>query len=170
MEEMSYQELFEVGVSFESAVGEGTKGERARIPKNNSRIILTDDIVEKITSIDRKINVLVSGEIWCPDFQINVAILKRFIDLNPNLEISIITMGRGRKYISRLIGIEKEDFKAPTIIFLDEEFNFLGKFQERPKKVLKLDFEEIKRDYYKGMYINDSINDFLEILLNKSVD
>ena len=37
---MSYQELFEVGVSFESAVGEGTKGERARIPKNNSRIIL----------------------------------------------------------------------------------------------------------------------------------
>ena len=52
MEEMSYQELFEVGVSFESAVGEGTKGERARIPKNNSRIILTDDIVEKI-GVDR---------------------------------------------------------------------------------------------------------------------
>ena len=33
MVEMSLKELFEVGKSFESSVGEGTKGERARIFK-----------------------------------------------------------------------------------------------------------------------------------------
>ena len=33
MVEMSLKELFEIGQSFESSVGEGTKGERARIFK-----------------------------------------------------------------------------------------------------------------------------------------
>ena len=34
MNEMTLDELFEVGISFESSIGEGTKSERARIPKN----------------------------------------------------------------------------------------------------------------------------------------
>lgn len=167
MNEMSFKELFEVGVSFESAVGEGTNSERARIPKNNSRINFSEDEVENILSIDKKINCLVSGEIWCPDFQINALVLKRFTELNSNIEMKVITLGRGRKYISKHLNIEKEAFKAPTILFLDENFDLIGSFIERPKKVLDMGlekFEEIKVDYYKGKYIKDTIADFLEIL------
>lgn len=36
---MNIKELFDIGCSFESCVGDGTKSERARIPKNYSRII-----------------------------------------------------------------------------------------------------------------------------------
>lgn len=167
MVDMSFKELFDIGVSFESAVGEGTRGERERIPKNNSRIIFDENKLERIVKIDKKFNFLVSGEIWCPDFQINALVLKRFVELNPNFDMSVITLGRGRKFISPLLNIEKDKFKAPTIVFLDEDFNLVGTFIERPKKVLDMGvekFEEIKVDYYKGKYINDTINDFLNIL------
>lgn len=168
MVNMTFEELFNVGVSFESAVGEGTKEERARIPKNNSRIIFNNEEIEKIAGIKKRYNFLVSGEIWCPDFQINALVLKRFVELNPNFDMSVITLGRGRKFISKLLKIEKEDFKAPTILFLDENFNLVGTFIERPKKVRDMGvekFEEIKVDYYKGKYIKDTINDFLNILV-----
>ena len=62
MVEMSLKELFEIGQSFESSVGEGTKGERARIFKNNSRLNLTDEMISFIENIDYEVNSLVSGD------------------------------------------------------------------------------------------------------------
>ena len=48
---MTIEELFEVGTNFESSVGEGTKSERSRIPKNYSRINLPQDLVSSIENI-----------------------------------------------------------------------------------------------------------------------
>ena len=107
---MSLKELFEVGKSFESSVGEGTKGERARIFKNNSRLNINDEITNFIKNIDFEVNLLVSGEIWCPDFQLNITVLKRFLDLNSNFNMSVITMARGKKFMSPHLNIEKENF------------------------------------------------------------
>ena len=42
MNQMSLEELYKVGCSFEASVGTGTKDERARIPKNTSRINLNE--------------------------------------------------------------------------------------------------------------------------------
>lgn len=163
MLKMSIKELFEVGCSFESSVGEGTKSERARIPKNDSRINFTDDVIKQISSMDKEINFLVSGEIWCPDFQINVTILKKFCDINSNFNMSVITMARGKKFLAPILGIE--DFKGPTIAVLDENFNIIGSFEERPSAVKAVDnFDDIKIDYLKGKYMLDSVNDFLDII------
>ena len=164
METMSYLELFTVGKSFEAAIGEGSKSERLRIPKNMSRIHLSDEIIEYVENISETVNFLVTGEIWCPDFQINISILKIFCDLNPNFNLSVITMGRGKKYLSQLLGIEKDELKYPTVAVLDADFELVGTFFERPQSVLACDFEEIKRPYYKGEYLNDSVLDFVEIL------
>ncbi len=163
MIKMGIKELFEVGCSFESSVGEGAKSERARIPKNDSRINLTSDVIKQIASIDKEINFLVSGEIWCPDFQINITVLKKFCDINPKLNISVITMARGKKFLAPILGIE--NFKGPTVVVLDENFNIIGSFEERPSAVKAFDnFDEIKLDYLKGKYILDSVNDFLNIM------
>ncbi|CEQ12897.1 Uncharacterised protein [[Clostridium] sordellii] len=163
--EMSIKDLYNVGESFESCVGGGSKSERARIPKNTSRINLDENIFNKISNYDNKVKCLVSGEIWCPDFQLNISVLKKFADINDNFDISVITMGRGKKFLSEALGIEKDNFKGPTIVFLDENFNIIGVFEERPKAVLKFEnFEDVKIDYYKGKYLSDTVNDFLEIL------
>ena len=123
MIKMGLKELFEIWKSFESSVGEGTKGERARIYKNNSRLTLNNEIISFIESIDPEVNFLVSGEIWCPDFQLNVTVVKRFLDINPNFNMSVITMARGKKFMAPNLGIDKEYFKGPSITVLDEHFN-----------------------------------------------
>ena len=165
MDKMSLKELFEVGKSFESSVGEGTKSERARIFKNNSRLNLTDETISFVESIDCEVNFLVSGEIWCPDFQLNATVLKRFLDLNPNFNMSVITMARGKKFMAPNLNIEKENFKGPTIAVLDKDFNVVGVFEERPKKVKIISsFDDIKLEYYKGKYLLDTVNDLVNIL------
>ena len=165
MIEMTFKELFEVGKSFESSVGEGTKSERARIFKNNSRLNLTDETISFVESIDCEVNFLVSGEIWCPDFQLNATVLKRFLDLNPNFNMSVITMARGKKFMAPNLNIEKEKFKGPTIAVLDKDFNIIGVFEERPKTVRDMpSFDDIKLEYYKGKYLLDTVNDLVNIL------
>lgn len=163
MNQMTLKELYEVGCSFESSVGQGTKSERARIPKNSSRIIFDESLTNNILNYDKEIKFLVSGEIWCPDFQLNVAVLKKFMDLNPNFDMSVITMARGKKYIQPILNIE--DAKYPLILVLDKDFNILGDFQERPQVVKNLPcFDDIKLDYYKGKYLLDSAYDIWEII------
>lgn len=163
MTTMTIEELFNIGVNFETAVGQGTKEERARIPKNTSRIILSDEIISEIENFDKEINFLISGEIWCPDFQLNISILKKFCDINPNFNISIITMARGKKFLAPILGIE--NFKAPIVVVLNKNMEIQGTFIERPASILAFDnFDDVKLDYYKGKYLSDSVSDFLKIM------
>lgn len=163
MNQMTLKELYEVGCSFESSVGEGTKSERARIPKNSSRIILDDELTNNIINFDKEVKFLVAGEIWCPDYQLNGSVLKRFMDLNTNFDMSVITMARGKKFLEPILGIENA--KYPLIVVLDKDFNILGNFQERPEIVKNAEsFNDIKLDYYKGKYLINSANDIWNII------
>ena len=165
MNQMTLKELYEVGCSFESSVGEGTKSERARIPKNSSRIILDDELTNNIINFDKEVKFLVAGEIWCPDYQLNGSVLKRFMDLNTNFDMSVITMARGKKFLEPILGIENA--KYPLIVVLDKDFNILGNFQERPEIVKNAEsFNDIKLDYYKGKYLINSANDIWNIIKN----
>lgn len=165
MNQMTLKELYEVGCSFETSVGKGSKSERARIPKNSSRIILDDELTNNIINFDKEIKFLVAGEIWCPDYQLNGSVLKRFMDLNTNFDMSVITMARGKKYLESILNIENA--KYPLIVVLDKDFNILGNFQERPEIVKNAEsFDNIKLDYYKGKYLIDSANDIWNIIKN----
>lgn len=165
MNQMTLEELYEVGCSFETSVGQGTKSERARIPKNSSRIIFDDELTNNIINFDKEIKFLVSGEIWCPDYQLNGAVLKKFMDLNQNFDMSVITMARGKKYLESILGIKNA--KYPLIAVLSKDFNVLGHFQERPEIVKSAEsFDDIKLDYYKGKYLINSANDIWNIINN----
>ncbi|MBC5627795.1 thioredoxin family protein [Clostridium sp. NSJ-6] len=163
MVEMNIKELYEVGTTFETAIGQGTKSERARIPKNYSRINFPEDMINTLVNYDKEINFLVAGEIWCPDFQLNSTVLKKFTELNNNFDMSIISMGRGKKFVFPILGVE--NMKFPLILVLDKEFNILGIFEERPNVVHEVsNFEDIKLDYYKGRYLIDSAYEFIDIM------
>ena len=165
MNEMTLKELFEVGISFESSIGEGTKSERARIPKNYSRLNLTEEMISTLVDFDKEINFLIAGEIWCPDYQLNATVLKKFTELNTNFNISVITMARGKKYLSTILNKDKDTIKFPLILALDKNFNILGTFEERPSSVKAIEnFDEIKLDYYKGKYLLDTASDFINII------
>lgn len=163
MVEMNIRELFDVGNNFESSIGQGTKSERARIPKNYSRINFPEEMVNTLANFNEEINFLVAGEIWCPDFQLNATVLKKFTELNSNFNMSVISMGRCKKFIFPILAVE--NMKFPVILVLDKEFNILGTFEERPKVVRNVsNFEDIKLDYYKGGYLLDSAYEFIDIV------
>ncbi|MGL6113654.1 thioredoxin family protein [Cetobacterium sp. SF1] len=158
---MNIKELYEVGLNFEAFMGVGSKSERDRIPKNYSRINLEEDDILRIKSIDEKILFLVVGEPWCMDFQLNITVLKKICENNDNLDFSIITKGRGEKYLKPIL--EMEEFKIPLIVPLNEKYEICGEiFKERPEIVKKLNFEEIKIDYLKGKYLKNTFEDILK--------
>ena len=73
------------------------------------------------------------------------------MDLNPNFDMSVITMARGKKYLEAILNLK--DAKYPLIVVLDKDFNILGNFKERPEIVKNAaSFDDIKLDYYKGKY------------------
>ena len=77
--------------------------------------------------------------------------------------MSVISMGRGKKFLFPILNVE--NMKFPVIVVLDKEFNILGTFEERPNVVHELsNFEDIKLDYYKGRYLIDSANEFIDII------
>ena len=77
--------------------------------------------------------------------------------------MSVISMGRGKKFLFPILNVE--NMKFPVIVVLDKEFNILGTFEERPNVVHESsNFEDIKLDYYKGRYLIDSANEFIDII------
>ncbi|MGL5124181.1 MAG: GNAT family N-acetyltransferase [Fusobacteriaceae bacterium] len=160
---VTLEELFHVGINFETFVGTGLRSERDRIVKNYSRTSIPKDLIEEISNTTNKINFLVVGEMWCPDVQLNVTTVKKIIDMNTNFNMKIITKGRGEKYLSSILGIY--NFKVPTILILNEKFNILGVFIERNKIVKEKNFKDIKIQYLKGEFIEETIREIASFIL-----
>ena len=163
MNAMNFEQLFNCGMNYENYVGTGTKEERLRIPKNYSRINLAEKQVEDIRGIEKKVKFLCVGEIWCPDCQINLTIINKMCELNSNLDISVITRGRGQKYLSE--PLEIETVKIPTVVILDENYEKTGLFLEKPEVVKNVEnYEAIEVDYLKGKYINDTVDEIINLI------
>lgn len=163
---MDLKTLYSAGMNFDAFMGTGIKSERDRIPKNYSRIIMTDDEINIVKSIEKKINFLISGEPWCTDFQLNVTVLKKFCELNSNFDMAIITKARGEKFLKPLMGVE--EFKVPFIVPLTEDYEVCGNvFIERPKEIKKFIFEDIKMEYLKGQYLRETVKDLIEMINKK---
>ncbi len=160
---MTFKELFEVGQKFENYIEVATESERKRIPKNYSRIELPVDLIDEIKEIQEDIYILASGEMWCPDCQLNITVAKKLTEINDNIKLSIISMGRGRKYLMPLLNLE--EFKIPTMVILDKNFNQLGLFLERPKSAKKLEENsENELFYLKGNFLIDAARELILLM------
>ncbi|MGL5053437.1 MAG: thioredoxin family protein [Cetobacterium sp.] len=160
---MDMKTLYSAGMNFDAFMGTGIKSERDRIPKNYARLVMTEDEINIVKNIEKKINFLVSGEPWCMDFQVNITVLKKFCEINPNFDMAVITKARGEKFLKPILEIE--DFKVPFIVPLSEDFEVCGlSFVERPKAVKKHVYEDVKMDYLKGQYLNETVLDLIEMI------
>ena len=163
---MDIKTLYSAGMNFDAFMGTGIKSERDRIPKNYSRIEMTKEEVETVKNIEKKINFLVAGEPWCMDFQLNVTVLKKFCELNPNFDMAVITKARGEKFLKPLMEIE--EFKVPFIVPLSEEYEVCGDiFVERRKEIKKHVYEDVKMDYLKGQYLKETVKDLIGMITTK---
>jgi len=158
---MNRIETFNNGLSFDEFLNSSESKYKDATLDFYNNMELGEDLISQIKNIDKEINVLVCAELWCPDCIVNVPAVQIFNELNENIKISIIEKE----------GYEDEFSKIPTFIIYDNKFNELGRFIERPKIIKKIENEgtqpEIivaKRQYRKGKYILDTVQDILDII------
>ncbi len=166
---MDITKIYNRGISFEEFMSQDDGAYIDKILDIYNNIEVNDDLLGKINSIHKKINVLVFAEIWCPDCVINIPALKKICDLNKAIDMKIVSREGNEEYLNEYKVDGKT--KTPTFIFLDEDFKALGTFIEIPqilKKVVKngsqVDIIVAKRKYSKGEFTKETIKDILKII------
>lgn len=132
----SYAELFDIGEDFAAFVGHGLATEQGAVARFRQKLEsngLPSALTERLQRIERRYRLLVAGEMWCPDCQINLAALDFAQRLQPNIELAIISKGRAEDDLRQRLALER--IAIPLVLVLDEEFNLLGRFVERPQAV-----------------------------------
>ena len=112
MNQMTLKELYEVGCSFESSVGEGTKSERARIPKNSSRITFDEDLTNNIINFEKEVTI--PKEKFCNKLGITCkSIIISNIKRNSTNRVESIIIN-GKKFtgieVRKTLGLRSTDF------------------------------------------------------------
>ena len=129
-------------------------------------IVISDDFVNKIKSIDKKVSILASVETWCPFARVFLTTLRKVNEINHIFDLSLITYGRGVSELAGYLKIDEDDFVVPTAVFLDESFSKLRVFNGFPEKYHKdntLDTIDGTRNYLKGKSVNDILEDILKV-------
>ena len=92
--------------------------------------------VEALKKLPKPVNVLAIVEDWCGDVVANVPIIERLAKESGKLNVRYAPRDK-TPYIDRYLN--KGQFKSiPVFVFLDDNFNELGAFFERPESVTKL--------------------------------
>ena len=96
--------------------------------------------VEALKKLPKPVNVLAIVEDWCGDVVANVPIIERLAKESGKLNVRYAPRD-STPFIDRYLN--RGQFKSiPVFVFLDENFNELGVFYERPDSVTKLRADE----------------------------
>lgn len=163
---MILKELFEAGCDFEDEFNKSDSLHREKAQEYRDGMKISEEIINKIKSIEDELYILGFSELWCPDCQINLTVIDYITKLNPNIKLKL----QGREGNEEIIKEHSDDgrVKIPLFIYLDSEFEKIGSFIELPSNVRAVEnsdnqVEKIvtKREYRKGNYMEQTILDFI---------
>ena len=159
---MNLKKLFDVGVDFEIFMKLASEEEKAQINEILRNLKLDESFIQNFASKD-KLNILISAESWCPYARVTVATLHKLSEVAKNVEIRIITEGRGFMFLRSKLEISEDDYVIPTIALLDKDGEFVNSYIGKPQKYELRYFAKIKTEFFEGKHSND----ILEEILNK---
>ncbi len=139
---------FESGLTYQGFKDQMTRN-REQLEQNERDLELKPEDVQAFKSISRPLNVMALAEDWCGDVVANLPILGRIANEAGTLNVRVHL--RDQEPGSQIMDqyLNRGQFKSiPTYIFLDENFNELGVWIERPDSVTKLR-EEKRQELYK---------------------
>ncbi|MEF9991549.1 MAG: thioredoxin family protein [Romboutsia sp.] len=168
---MILKELFDSGISFGEEFDKSDEAHREKAQEYMESMKISEEVINKVKSIDKKINILGFSELWCPDCQINLSVMNYLTQLNENINLKLQSIKGNEEVIKE----HSDDgrVKVPLFIMLDKETNKLGAFVEVPSNVRKAEESDnqverivAKKEYRKGKYMEQTILDFLDIIEN----
>lgn len=164
------KELYEKGHDFETFMqGDGGKHvDNVRNFLELSSDAMTDPLISRIKQV-KSARLLVFGEVWCPDCMINMAVLESIHRVNENIEYTVVPREGHEEDLKSLT--PDGSAKIPTFIVLDSNWEQKAMFLEKPRVVKEVEAGDdqvkrivVKRDYRKGKYILDTIEELVELL------
>src|SRR5215216_3127212 len=129
---------FESGLTYEGYKDQMTRN-REQLEQNERDLDLNPEDLQAFTSLPRPLNVMALAEDWCGDVIANLPILGRIASESGKLNVRVHL--RDQEPGSQLMDqyLNKGQFKSiPTFIFLDDDFNELGVWIERPDSVTRV--------------------------------
>lgn len=164
---MQMRELFKTGMSFNEFIETDEESYREKSLEMLENINFKEDYIDQIKKINKDINILICGEIWCADCMINIPVIEKMRKYNNKINISIVD-----KEMLLVSNFKAEmQIKLPTFIIYDDKFNELGVFTEHPRKIKEIIedgnesiFLVSIRKYRKGGYTEETLKDVLDII------
>ena len=160
------EEIYLKGFSYDKYLGIASKEELEKLEELYKNITISDEFINKIKSVNKKVSVLISVETWCPFARVFLTALRKVNEINHIFDLSLITYGRGVSELAGYLKIHEDDFVVPTAVFLDENFSKLRVFNGYPEKYHNdstLDTIDGTRNYLKGKSVNDILEDILMV-------
>lgn len=171
---MDLQRLFEKGMSFEVFAPDNHDVNVEKILEIYNGIKIGKRLINRIKSVDKPTYILAFAELWCTDCIINLPALKKINDINPGIMFKILPKDFDDDYIEEYKASGK--FKIPTFIILNDKFEEIGAFVENPRifndvisKGSQAEAVVAKRKYQKGEYVNETIEEIVNIITGKPI-
>jgi hypothetical protein len=160
----SYDELFAIGEGFDAFVSHGLPAEITAVQSVQRQLAepgaLSAATRRRAQAVEGRYHLLVAGEMWCPDCQINVTVLDYLQHTQPRIQVAVISKGRAEDDLRERLELDR--IPIPVVLVLDAEFRLVGRFIERPQEVIA-GGDAVKPDYRAGRYLESTLRDFLTI-------
>ncbi|MFQ5820742.1 MAG: thioredoxin family protein [Candidatus Heimdallarchaeota archaeon] len=135
------------------------------------RVLMTEDEIKFITSIQSKVNVVALAEYWCSDAQANLSVMARIAELNPNIELRIFPRDANLDLMNQYL-FRGKSMSIPAFGFFDENFQEFGRWLGGKPKIMWDLIDEIGLEAAipKVMEFNiensgqEALKEFIEIL------
>jgi Thioredoxin len=141
------REQFEAGMSYDEYKAQMTRN-REQFERNEQNLELPADDLAVFKSLPRPLRVLALAEDWCGDVVANLPILGRLAKESGRLDVRVLLRDQepGTQVMDQYLN--QGQFRSiPVFVFLDEGFNELGVWIERPKSVTRLRAERMSELY-----------------------
>lgn len=156
-----------LGLNFEGYLNKNNEEERNKLLSSYERTVLSKEIIEHVKTIDKKVNIVVFSEGYCPDCIVTLPFIKRMKELNDNLKVYYFGMKGNKELLEEYTGTAR----IPTVMTFTEDMEPKGAYVEVPKviaeKMAKVPSDKQKElvlEYRQGKY-NDLIEqELLEII------
>ena len=127
------REQFESGLTYEAYKAQMTRN-REPLEQNERELPLSADDLEAFRRLPRPLHVLALAEDWCGDVIANLPILGRIAAESGTLDVRVLSRDQHLDIMDQYL--TKGQFRSiPVFVFLDDDFNEVGVFMERPASV-----------------------------------
>jgi len=133
------REQFESGLTYDAYKAQMTRN-REQVEQNEKDLQLSPEDVQAFQGFPKTINVMALAEDWCGDVVANLPILGRLEQESAGklkVRIHLRDGQPGTQLMDQYL--KNGQYKSiPTFVFLDDDFNDLGVWIERPESVTAL--------------------------------